>query len=220
MIKMKSYQLISEEEAVEYIQSDGLQLNEFDSKYFISQGSVIAYVLNNENIILMPLAAKGEYPCMWIKDKQELQKYMTQDNFPVSTEYKSWLEINRDSVKSFRLDSELYKSALESEFKLEIDKDFLQSAEKIFNSLKKSNKRKLHETKYDKVYMLGLLLIHHLSKEYNLKMDIEKIPVPYSYYYYPYLVKNGVRVDVISALFGELKWKGEYFMFRKRIGLE
>lgn len=217
-------QVKSTKECLNYIEANGLTLQDNNPDYSIQSGSGLVYTLPNGEFVLVPTDLEQVYPGIIFKNEIIFKKVVENDYFPIGEKNMTWLEANASHVKQIDIDTTFFSSILSDNLGILLPFRDYESIEESYNKVvsfvkKKSNSK---ERKESVVNSYGLAISCYLRNKYGYRIEFQKKYERYNPYYLPILQLNEIRINVISKLIIAIKntSKNSFMLFSKIINLK
>lgn len=221
--KDTGYKLISTEDCLKYIVQNGLSLEDENWDYSISSGKGLIYTLPNGEFVLVPSNFDKSYPSIVFNNAESFNEYANKDFFPIDSKHMTWLEAHALDVKNFEVDNTFYTLVMEKKLKLKTPLINIEDFKVAFNKIMSYIKDPLN-SKEDKLAVIncyGLAVAEYLIKVKNNKWEFLKQYEMYNPYYYPVILKDGNKIDVITKVHIAVqnKAKNSFELFCGFVGL-
>ena len=214
------YQIKTKKEMIEYIHKSGVRLKDFD--YQLETNYALVYKLPNDEIILLPAGKVGmEYPSFLFSTKNDLEKMIDNDFFPINKEYMNAFELEYDRMKNIQNNLNYYYSYLSTTLKIDFDEHLTEiKLEKIYNKILLNNfiDKKIEETV---LISYSILYMDFLRKIYNGNWEIKKKYGVYNPYVSIFLQTEKKRYDIYQKILIAIKGKksSSFSVLKKSIEL-
>jgi hypothetical protein len=205
------HKVLLTKDCIKYIEQSGLSIKDYNLDYSIPSGKGLIYTLSNGEFILMPSTFEESYPGIIFNNLESFRKYLDRDSFPIDTKYMTWLEAHSSEMKFFLDEDAFYISLLGKELKVKLPltsvEDFETAYMKMVSYVKDISKSKTEKLAVINSY--GLAVTEYLIKNKKNKWELHKQYEMYNPYYYPLLLENGNKIDIITNVHITIQNKGK-----------
>jgi hypothetical protein len=185
------YKVIPTRACIEYIERNGLTIQD-NSDYGIKSSSGLIYLLPNNEVVLIPANFDLNYPGIVFENLEIFRHYADLNFFPIGEENMTWFERYNNQIKQFRTHSEFYSKTLTQVLHVQfpfqnsddIKEAFLKVREILHSGKQEIGLRKAEQL----VYSFGLALTNYL-------VDIKKLKPVYRESYENYNPVTNVLIE-------------------------
>ncbi|MFT3748128.1 MAG: hypothetical protein QM768_07415 [Agriterribacter sp.] len=219
------YVVSTTRECIKYIEANGVTLEDDNSQYSINSKSGLVYMLPNNEVVLIPTNLDPEYPGIIFKEKSYFLNCVHKDFFPIDEDKMTWLEKNNSRVIHFQEFPSFYSNVVEQQLNIKYPLTKLVEMEKGFEKLKlvlKTGSKKAWDPSFQEVvYCFGFSIIDYLMSTHDYQLRFEKSYENYNPYSYPFLFKNGIKINILSKLFRYIESdnKNSFTIFLRNVEL-
>ena len=201
-----NYQILTTEEAIKYLTSVGLSINDY-SNILIPSGLVTVYILPNGEVLLLESGLRERYSAFVFKDEEVFKMYSRADYFPVPKTEMTWLVAHATQVQNFLVDADFYLRPLNDTLKLQRHLSTLNDCEEAFLKVSAYVRRKrISFEEREKIsYCFGLAIIKFCIAEKHMLWEMKKYYEVYNPYYVPLLIieedRHNIYINVFDTVF-------------------
>ncbi|MBB1287392.1 hypothetical protein HRH25_23655 [Flavisolibacter sp. BT320] len=216
-----NYKVLPTKQCIAYIESQGLTVDDWDTTLSIPSGYGFLYSLPTKEIVLIPTRTGMPYEGFIYKNKAAFERMVQEDFFPLSEQYLTYWEMERDNLKSLPASVPYFESLLQAELQLNTVLRNPEGLEKVYHLLVKFIKEKKSKNLNERVVLAyAILVMDYLVRTKGAEWEIAKRYEIYNSYFDPIVILDDEWKDVVGNLFATLQEpKGNYRYFRESAGL-
>lgn len=220
-LNSSTYKVITTEEGIAYLNQHKIKASEWSPEHLLPNRAVYVYPLSTGEIVLLEAGLCDGRPAFVFSNKNELQRCLNDDFFPVPLAQMTWLEENAKQVEHFLDDSNFYLKPIHEALGVTVPFRTIGDCEVAYEKLRIYVRRKSTSIE-DHVSMnhyFALAMGGFLVREKGYLYTIDKIYNGYNPENRVFLIEKesgtSQRKDLFSATFRavESKWKASFRTF-------